>query len=46
MCARSFTFVFPDVAPGWHRVELHFRNAGEGGSVRLGTRTTMVQFAK
>lgn len=45
-CARSFTFVFPNVDAGLHRIELQFRNAGKSGSVRVGLRTSMLQFAR
>ncbi len=43
---RTFNFVLASVAPGPHRIEMQFRNAGENGTVRLGNRTTMVQFAR
>ena len=46
IASRAFNFVFPAVAPGAHRIELEFRNAGEPGVVRMGQRTTMVQFAR
>jgi hypothetical protein len=44
--SRSFNFMFADVAPGPHRVELHFRNAGGSGTVKLGYRSAMLQFAR
>jgi hypothetical protein len=44
--SRSFNFMFADVAPGPHRVELHFRNAGGSGAVKLGYRSAMLQFAR
>jgi hypothetical protein len=43
--SRAFDFVFANVAPGAHRVELQIRNAGGSGFVRVGQRTTMVRFA-
>ena len=44
--SRAFNFLFPGVAPGPHRVEVHFRSTGEPGTVRIGTRTTMVQYVR
>src|SRR6185312_1195308 len=31
--SRAFTFLFTNVAPGAHRVDIQFRNAGESGFV-------------
>lgn len=44
--ARAFSFLFPSVPPGPHRVEVTFRNAGGKGTVRVALRTTTVQFAR
>jgi hypothetical protein len=44
--SRGFSFLFASVPPGQHRVEVQFRNVGENEFVRIGQRTTMVQFAK
>jgi hypothetical protein len=44
--AHAFNFLFPNVPPGPHRVEVHFRSIGEPGTVRVGMRTTMVQYAR
>jgi hypothetical protein len=42
---RSFTFVFTNVPPGSHQVEIQFRNAGAAGTVRVGRLTIRLQFA-
>jgi hypothetical protein len=44
--AHAFNFLFPSVPPGPHRVEVHFRSTGKPGTVRVGMRTTMVQFVR
>jgi hypothetical protein len=46
MRSRAFNFLFPQVAPGPHRVEVHFRSSGEPGTVRVGMRTTMLQHVR
>jgi hypothetical protein len=43
---RGFNFLFANIAPGPHRLEIQFRNAGDEGFVRFGQRTIMVQFAR
>jgi hypothetical protein len=35
-----------NVSPGAHRVEIQFRNAGATGTVKMGRRTTMLQYAR
>ena len=42
---RTFNFLFASVSAGPHRIELQIRNAGESGAVKLGMRTSVVQFA-
>jgi hypothetical protein len=44
--SRALNFLFANIAPGAHRVELQFRNARESGFVRIGQRTTIVRFAR
>jgi hypothetical protein len=44
--SRAFNFVFANLSPGAHRVEVQFRNAGANGTVRMGRRTTMIQYAR
>jgi hypothetical protein len=44
--SHAFNFLFPNVAPGPHRVEVQFRSTGEPGTVRVGMRTTMVQYVR
>jgi hypothetical protein len=44
--SHAFNFLFVKVAPGAHRVEVQFRNAGKSGLVHVGHRTAMVHFAK
>jgi hypothetical protein len=43
---RGFNFLFTNVAPGPHRLEIQFRNAGDAGFVSVGQRTIMAQFAR
>ncbi len=44
--SRAFSFLFANVTPGPHRAEIQFRNVGDSGLVRVGQRTTMVQFTR
>jgi hypothetical protein len=44
--SHAFNFLFPNVPPGPHRVEVHFRSTGEPGTVRVGMRTTMVHYVR
>jgi hypothetical protein len=44
--SHAFNFMFPNVEPGPHRVEVQFRSSGAPGAVRVGMRTTMVQYVK
>ena len=43
---RAVNFIFPQVSPGTHRLEIQFRNAGGSGLVEVGPRMLTVAFAR
>jgi autotransporter adhesin len=43
---QTFSFLFANVAPGPHQIDLQFRNAGKSGVVRIGQRMTHVQYVR
>ena len=42
--ARRFTFIFPDVAPGDHLVQIQHQMTSQGGVVHMNAHNTIVSF--
>ena len=43
--ARRFTFIFPDVAPGDHLVQIQHQMTSQGGVVHMNAHNTIVSFS-